>query len=203
MSSLSLYNISEELRELLNYIQENDGVLSEEDSTKLAITRDQLATKVVGYDFIIKTAKADIAMLEAEESRITLIKNKRKFLVAQLEGTLLKGLLLFGEDDKLSAKQIEEGKQPIKRLTAGSVTLSTRKSKSTEIDDESIIPDKYCELEVHIPVKSSNTLLAIQKVFPSAYLTKKPIKKLIKEDLDKDIEVAGAYEFEKVGLTIK
>lgn len=135
----SLFKIQEEYSQLLEEIEEAEGILDEETEKKLAIAQHELSTKVVAYDHIIKMLESQSKLADAEMERIKKFKQVKENTIERMKSALLQALLMFGEKDK---------KKDIWRLDAETVRLSTRQNKSTVIDDAGEIDEKFMKYEI-------------------------------------------------------
>lgn len=134
----NLYTIQVKYLQLMRDIEEQEGILEEEQNKELEITQEQFAEKVDQYIKIIKTCQADIVFANSELVRISKFITTKENTITKLDKLLLEAIKLFGE------KEIKEDKKTGKistiwRYISGTFKLSTRKSPSrTEIDEETI-----------------------------------------------------------------
>ena len=127
----SLYNIEQEFIELANFIMENDGEATDEVINKLAISKNELELKAVGYSKVIKQAKGECSIIDNEIKRLQAEKKKRVNLENRLKEALTNAMNTF-ELDKL--------KTPL-------CTISFRKSQSVEIEDIEKLPSECIIIE--------------------------------------------------------
>ena len=123
----SIYQISKDLDDIFMQIENNEGEITEDLSTALAITQEQMQNKGVQYGFKCLALDAENEQIDAEIKRLTTIKQRNTNLEKRLKETLSNAMQHFG---------IDEIKMP-------TLKINFRKSESIEIEDESLIPDEY------------------------------------------------------------
>lgn len=122
----SIYEISDELRTLIDAIEENGGEIDEEVENKLAITQDELSTKIDDYCKAISIANTDIDFCKKEKQRINDIQNTKKNLVEKLKSRVLDAVNEFGYYGKSGNKVIDTETHK----------LFTKLTKSLNVDKE-------------------------------------------------------------------
>ena len=124
----SLYEISEELRQIFNSAAENDGELTQEEYDKLIITEENFREKCEDYCKAIILAKGDIDTCKCEKQRINSGQQIKVHLVEKLRERLLDAVLEFGAE--------KEGKNGItKTLEAGTFKLFTKNTVKFNVDE--------------------------------------------------------------------
>lgn len=123
--SNSLYHISNDLRQLFNEIGNNDGEVTPEQETALAITQDQLEGKGVSYALVIRECESNVIAIDAEIERLTKLKEKSKSLSKKLKENISNAMKEFN----------------IEKIDSAIIKLSFRSSKETVIEDENLLPD--------------------------------------------------------------
>lgn len=98
--SKTLYEISDELRQIVENIEENGGEVNEFIEEALAIKQEELESKVEAYCNLIAMTKGDIDCCKNEKQRINNIQNVKKNLVEKLRDRLLDAVLTWGEIGK-------------------------------------------------------------------------------------------------------
>jgi hypothetical protein len=200
--SKSLYNISEDLMELLHKIHEESeetGEVSKDTEELLVISQNELSTKVVGYREVMKKWKGENNAIDEEIARLESLKEYNEKGTERLTAALLQATLLFGQEDK----------KGIKRLDLGLNKLSTRRSKSIQINDEDEIDDKFKTVTVTLKVPATKIDEVTKTMGATAglegFATSSAIigKTAIKAEIESGIEVSGAEQITKYGLTIK
>lgn len=123
----SIYNISSELEEIFNKIEDNEGDMDEEMSTSLTITQQELENKGIQYGFKVMSINSENEQIDAEIERLQKIKKRNVSLETKLKDILSTTMQHFG---------IDELKTPTLRVFF-------RKSESVDIEDENLIDKKY------------------------------------------------------------
>ena len=162
---LSLYNIQQEYISLAESIIDNDGLLSEEMEAALQINKDQLESKSQCYGFIVRQLEGECDMIDNEIKRLEAMKKSRGKTVDRLKESVSKAMLLY-EIDKIETPTIK---------------ISFRKSESIEIEEESLIDEKYMTVKT----------------------TKTPDKKAIKEAIKAGEIVLGVTLKENQNIQFK
>jgi hypothetical protein len=197
----SLYKIEQELLEILEQVEEQDGVLDADTEQLLAIKREELEFKVIGYDQAIKYLIGEGMMAQLEIERLQKFVAKQEKIVENLRKSLLQALLLFGEEDK----------KGIKRLKFGTIELSTRKSPpSIKVEDEDMLDSRFKLIDIKLQNLTISELIKFKQCldeFGLHFEAKQDIKiskTLIKKAIDSGEEVEYAsLEEGKIGLVIK
>lgn len=124
---LSLYNIQQEYISLAEQIIDNDGLLSEEMEAALQINKDQLENKSQCYGFIVRQLEGECDMIDNEIKRLEAMKKSRGKTVDRLKESVSKAMQLY-EIDKIETPTLK---------------ISFRKSESIEVEEESLIDEKF------------------------------------------------------------
>jgi hypothetical protein len=111
--SKSLYHIEQEYLDLANQLEQ--GELTAELETALAINQSELQGKAVAYAYVIKDALATVDIIDAEIARLTARKKTEQAKAEKLKETISNAMQFYG---------ITEVKSEL-------VKLSFRKSKQT------------------------------------------------------------------------
>ena len=90
----SLYNIEAEYLEIANQLE--DGELSEELETALAINQSELQGKAVAYAYVIKESEDNVSAIDAEIKRLVAIKKNEQNKVERLKGAISNAMNLYG-----------------------------------------------------------------------------------------------------------
>lgn len=124
----NIYELSQELIQLFDYIEDNDGELTPEIEEKLTIAEDNLKDKIKSYSQVVKILQADILAIKAEKDRLNDLQKRKEATIDRLKSILLKAINRFGSETKAGGKYIDFG--------IGKV--SVRNSKVVEVDEEDI-----------------------------------------------------------------
>ena len=126
----NLFNIESEYIKLMDQIQEAEGEITEEMAEALKINEAQLQGKSVAYLSVIKTAEAEVMVIDEEIKRLQGLKKTRQNLNTRLKERLLEAVLLFGE------------------FTSGTHTFGTRKSSVIEVENVNALPSYLKTIKV-------------------------------------------------------
>jgi hypothetical protein len=157
----NLFNIDAELYEVYSEIENNGGEMSPELEAALEISEAERMTKGEGYVYVIKQLKSQAELLKAEAKRLMEIAKQYENSADKLADRLLQSVISHGQ------------------IKTAFVTISTRKSKSVSITDESLLKAEYLRIKTE------------------------PNKTAIKEALESGQEVQGALIVENYSLNIK
>ena len=123
----SLYNISNDILELFDNIEAQDGEITEEQEKLLDIKQGELREKLNNYYKAILSWKNDINNCKEEINRIKSIQNRYDKRIERLSNSMITAIKQFGDEKK--------GKRFIELPT---VKLSIRNSSITEINEDRI-----------------------------------------------------------------
>lgn len=90
----SLYNIETEYLEIANQLE--DGELSPELETSLAINQSELQGKAVAYAYVIKEAEDNLSAIDTEIKRLTALKKVENNKIDRLKGAISNAMTLYG-----------------------------------------------------------------------------------------------------------
>lgn len=123
----SIYQIEVAHRNLVNDLIENEGELTPELETQLAISYEDLQQKGVAYTFVIKDQEGIISQIDAEIDRLTDLKKAKKKAVERLKDTLVNAMEVFG----------------VQKLESPIVSISLRASESIEVLHLAMLEDEF------------------------------------------------------------
>ena len=122
----TLYEINEDILNLIQQFEEAEGEMSEELSNSFEITKAELQHKAMAYRSVIEEKEVENKnIIDVEIARLTAFKKKNNKLIDNLKQRLLGAVELFGD------------------FQAGTHTFKTRKSTIVYISDEKLIPAEY------------------------------------------------------------
>lgn len=124
----NIYELSQELTQLFDYIEDNDGELTPEIEEKLTIAEDNLKDKIKSYSQIVKILQADILAIKTEKDRLNDLQKRKEATIDRIKSILLKAVTTFGAETKAGGKFIDFG--------IGKV--SVRNSKVLEVDEDDV-----------------------------------------------------------------
>lgn len=90
----SLYNIEKEYLEIANQLE--DGELSQELETALAINEKELQGKAIAYAYVIKESEDTVSVIDAEIKRLQGLKKTEQNKVTRLKETISNAMELYG-----------------------------------------------------------------------------------------------------------
>ena len=93
----SLYAIQEDYVDIIRDVEENDGELTADIESALAINEEEREAKALAYIQRIDEETAFIDRVSKEITRLTKMKKTKQNLVDRLKGTLVDSVILFGE----------------------------------------------------------------------------------------------------------
>lgn len=102
--SKTLYEISDELRQIIDTIEENGGEVDEFIEEALAIKQEELESKVEAYCNVIAMTKSEVECCKNEKQRVNNIQNIKKNLIEKLKTRVLEAVLQWGETGKTGNK---------------------------------------------------------------------------------------------------
>jgi len=141
----SLYNIETEYLEITNQLE--DGELTPELETALAINESQLQGKAVAYIYVVKMEESDIVAIDAELKRLTALKRAKKNKIEWLKNTVHKAMDLYG----------------INEIKTETLKLNFRRSEGVICTDSQYSDSLPLELSTVVPETIKPNLTAIKK----------------------------------------
>jgi hypothetical protein len=127
MSKVTLYNILEEHRLLLQKIEELDGEVTPELDEAMNLTKDQFEEKASSYGYMVKHFEDDSAAIDKEIKRLQALQKTADPRAEWFRFKITEGMIAFGFEE----------------VSRNNLRLFFRKSKSVEISDEALIPKEY------------------------------------------------------------
>ena len=124
----SIYNIQQELFDIFNQIEENDGEVTPELEEKLKISQDEFKDKINSYTCVIRQLENDLNAIKEEKARLDSIKKSKEKTIERLKQVIVEAIQTFGDTSKSGTKFIDYG--------TGKVSI--RKSESIELDDNKL-----------------------------------------------------------------
>jgi hypothetical protein len=124
---VTLYNILEEHKALLQQIEELDGEVTPDLDEQMNLTKDQFEDKAVSYGYMVKHFEDKSTVIASEIKRLQALQEKSDNRAAWFKFKIAEAMKLFGIDE----------------VNKNNLRLFFRKSKSVVIEDESKIPAEY------------------------------------------------------------
>lgn len=125
---MNLYQIEQDLLEIMNTLEEQGGEFTEEQLQQLNCTQEDFKNKLEGYYKYIKNIQSDVTQCKDEEKRIKQLRQVKENTVERLKNIMLQAVTTFGTQQKNGVLAIEYP----------TFKLSTRKSITTEINEERV-----------------------------------------------------------------
>jgi hypothetical protein len=141
-------------------MEENGGEVNDEIIEELAIRRENFQYKAEAYAKFILKLESEADQAAAEIKRIQALKKAKENTVQRLKDTLLAALMVFTEED---SKGIRRYETPLAKL-------STRRSQSVEILDDTLIPDDYWVIKKEVSKSSISQAIKDGSEIPGAQM---------------------------------
>ena len=123
---MNLYQIQQELTEIVQTIEEQGGEFTDEQLQQLICSKESFKDKVLDYYHVISNYNNDIDICKSEEGRIKELRKSREKIVDKLKGIIVDAIVNFGDINKNGVNYIEYP----------TLKLSTRNSSSVEVDEK-------------------------------------------------------------------
>ena len=132
----SIYNISSDLLELFQVIEDQEGEITEEQEKLLEIKEEELSDKLQKYAQAVRQFELDINSCKEEEKRIKARRDIYTKRIERLKKVMLDAVQVFGKETKSGSKYIE---LPTMRLgTRNSTSVTLDEYREQEIIDRTI-----------------------------------------------------------------
>lgn len=124
----SIYNIQQDLLDIFDQIEANEGEITPELEEQLRISQDEFEDKIRSYTCVIRQLECDLATIKDEKARLDAIKKSKEKTIERLKQVMVEAIQIFGDTSKTGVKFIDYG--------TGKVSL--RKSESIELNDDKL-----------------------------------------------------------------
>lgn len=124
----SIYNIQQDLLDIFDQIEENEGEITPELEEQLRISQDEFEDKIRSYTCVIRQLEYDLSAIKDEKARLDAIKKSKEKTIERLKQVMIEAIQMFGDTSKTGVKFIDYG--------TGKVSL--RKSESIELNDDKL-----------------------------------------------------------------
>jgi uncharacterized small protein (DUF1192 family) len=121
----SLFNITAEALELASALEE--GELTPELETALAINQNELQEKAINYGYVVKSLEGDISAIDEEIKRLQALKKAKSNAIDRMKESVSNAMQLYG----------------MEKLTSPTLSLSLRKSESVDVDLTEALPNDF------------------------------------------------------------
>lgn len=105
----NIFNIQQELIDIFNEIEENEGYLDPELEEKLNIKQEELKYKIKSYSNAVKTLEKDIDFIEEEKIRLSELKTYKEKTIKCIKKFIIDAVNLFGDTTKSGNKYLNYG----------------------------------------------------------------------------------------------
>lgn len=123
---MNIFQISQDLLDVMQELEDNGGELTEELEAKLAVSQSDFKTKIKSYSDVIKSIKAETKLIDDEVSRLKELKESKNKAIARLEKVIIWAIDMFGDSTKSGSKFVDFG--------TGKVSI--RNTEKVEVDEE-------------------------------------------------------------------
>jgi len=134
----SIYNIEREYLDIAEMLQENGGELTTETEIALAINKEELQVKAANYGYVVKSMLDTNVNIDAEIERLNALKLINVKTIERLKYSVENAMKIYG----------------IEEIKVNNIKISFRKSTSTLIENENLIPKKYFQTKPAIKTVS-------------------------------------------------
>lgn len=123
---MNIWQIQQELLDIFNELEENDGELTPELEDKLNITQSEFKNKIENYLYVIKQTESDINACDAEAKRLTALKKSKQNTIDRIKSVMAKAIEQFGDENKSGNRFID----------LGTAKITVRKSDKVIVNDD-------------------------------------------------------------------
>lgn len=121
----SLYNISEDLKQIFAELEDNGGELTPELEEAMAFTQEEFRAKIENYAHAVRQLEGDLALIKEEKARIAELQKSKEKTIERLKGIMAKAVSTFGDTSKTGTKFIDYGTGKISLRRTESVNVDT------------------------------------------------------------------------------
>ena len=122
--SNTIYDIQNDLLNLFDEIEANEGVLTEELEQKLNITQDAFKTKIKSYTNYIKHLENQIAEIKEEKQRLDNLKKSKEKTIERLKDVMVYAINQFGDVNKSGNHYVDYGTGKVTIKPTESINIS-------------------------------------------------------------------------------
>ena len=123
---MNIFNIKQELLDIFNEIEENEGELTPELEEQLNITQEEFKNKIKSYSDIVKMLENDIIDIKAEKARLNDLQKSKEKTIERLKKIMIDAIELFGDTTKFGGKFVDYG--------TGKVSI--RNTQTIEVEED-------------------------------------------------------------------
>lgn len=115
---MNIFQISQDLLDAFQELEDNGGELTEELEAKLSVSQADFKTKLDSYTKVIKNAESDINACDLEIKRLQTVKKSKQAAIDRLNKVIAWAVEMFGDTTKSGGKFVDLGTSKIQvRLT--------------------------------------------------------------------------------------
>lgn len=122
---MNIFEIQNDLLNIFQNIEDNDGEITPEMEEQLAITQENFSNKLKSYADVVKLRKNEINLIDDEIKRLNEVKKSKKSLIDRLNKIITEAVIKFGNETKSGGNFFDYGTGKI----------SIRNTKKVETND--------------------------------------------------------------------
>lgn len=192
----TLYDIKEKYLSLIEEIEENEGVMTEEQEAALQITLDDFADKFRAYGVRIKMIKSEEDYLKEQATKFNNAAKTISNVSKKLKETILLALELFGEDSVSGGKRFKD--EYVNMYTTTRISADATKTDAENFEEYSIVNVDFhlSPAEMQEVYKFVASKFGMDRVFQKGVALK---KSSVSEHFKKGILIYNNYYFDANG----
>ena len=125
---MNIYQIQQNLLDIFEQIEENEGDITPEIEEQLAISQQDFKNKVKSYGDVIKLLESDIDSIKKEKARLNDLQKSKEKTIERLKKIIIEAIELFGDTTKSGSKFVDYG--------TGKISIRT--SNIVEVDEHTV-----------------------------------------------------------------
>lgn len=106
---MNIFQIEQELLDLFDVIEQNEGEITPEIEEALSISQDNFTRKVEQYANVLKKISADLSIIKDEKDRLKALEDSKKRTKERLTKIVADAITMFGDTTKSGGKFIDYG----------------------------------------------------------------------------------------------
>lgn len=126
----NIFAIQEDLIDIFNQIEDNDGELTPELEESLNITREEFENKIKSYTCVIRQLQCDLSAIKDEKARLDSLKKSKERVIEKLKSIMADAVNRFGDTSKSGSKFIDYGTGKVFVRNTESIEVDTDKLKA-------------------------------------------------------------------------
>lgn len=120
----SIYDIQNDLLEIFDELENNDGLLTEELELKLDIAQDSFKNKIKSYCDYIKHLESDLTEIKIEKQRLDNLKKVKERTIENLKNIMVYAINQFGDVNKSGNHYVDYGTGKVTIKPTESINIS-------------------------------------------------------------------------------